>query len=81
MPLPSVLYNGKTQINELLRDTPVANRSYEFCGVDERNHRRTYHGTYRCIEVIKTDWEQLKSLDPGVSVLVFCSCLIHDLTG
>jgi len=67
VPLPSILYNGKNQSSEPLRHRPVANRSYEFCGVDERNHHRTYHGTYRCTKVVKTDWEQLRSLDQKVA--------------
>ncbi|KAF9651392.1 hypothetical protein BDM02DRAFT_3184644 [Thelephora ganbajun] len=63
VPLPSVVYNGKSQIAEQLGDKPIANRSYEFCGVDKRNHRRTYHGTYRCVKVTTTDWKHLVFLD------------------
>lgn len=72
VPLPSVLYNGKSQASEPLRDKPVANHSYEFCGVDERNQHRTYHGTYRCIKVVTIDWEQLMFLDQEVSAGVSC---------
>jgi len=67
VPLPSVLYNGKSQIADQFRDIPIANHSYEFCGVDERGQNRTYHGTYRCIRVVATDWERLASLDLKVS--------------
>ena len=73
VPLPSVLYNGKSQIAEPFRDKPIANRSYEFCGVDERGHSRTYHGTYRCIRVVAIDWERLASLDQKVSARACCS--------
>lgn len=68
VPLPSVVYNGKAQAAEQLRGKPVPNRSYEFCGVDERNKNRTYHGTYRCVRVVTTDWEELMLVDRKVSV-------------
>ena len=80
VPLPSVLYNGKTQASEPLRHRPVENHSYEFFGVDERGHHRTYHGTYRCIKLVTIDWEQLMSLDQEVSAGVRCSYEIHNLT-
>jgi len=75
VPLPSVVYNGKSQMTEAFRRKPVANHSYEFCGIDEdERYGRAYHGTYRCIRVIKIDWEQLVSLDQKVSIGVRCSC-------
>ena len=80
VPLPSVLYNGKSQTSELPRHRAVENRSYEFCGIDEQNHRRTYHGTYHCIKVVKTDWEQLMSLDQKVSAAASRSHSIRKLT-
>jgi len=80
VPLPSVSYNGKSQTSELSSHKLIANSSYEFCGVDERNHYRTYHGTYRCIKVVKTDWEQLRSLDQKVGTIIFCSSPVRDLT-
>lgn len=72
MPLPSVLYNGKTQAVEPFRQKPVANRSYELCGVDEGGKKRTYHGTYRCTRAATTDWEQLGSLNQKVSAGACC---------
>ena len=80
VPLPSVLYNGKSQASEPFRHKPVENHSYEFFGVDERCHHRAYHGTYRCIKVVTIDWEQLMSLDQEVSAGVRCSYEIHNLT-
>jgi len=73
VPLPSVVYNGKSQVVDSFHDKPIANHSYEFCGVDERGQSRTYHGTYRCIRVVATDWERLASLDQKVSAGVCCS--------
>ena len=67
VPLPSVVYNGRSQIAEPFYDKPISKRSYEFCGVDDQGKNRTYHGTYRCIRVVATDWEQLAALDQKVS--------------
>lgn len=75
VPLPSVVYNGKNQTTEAFRRKPVANHSYEFCGVDKSNRRsRVYYGTYHCVRVITIDWEQLMALDQEVSIGVRCSC-------
>jgi len=63
VPLPSVFFNGNTQTAEKPSQRPVVDRSYQLCGVDEEGHYRTYHGTYRCIRGVATDWEHLVSLD------------------
>lgn len=81
VPLPSVLYNGRTQTTERVRRKPVENRLYQLCVVDKTGHCHTYyHGVYRCIGVITADWEQLVSLDKVVSIVVPCWYGIFYLT-
>lgn len=69
MPLPSVIYNAKTKATEGYRYKPVGNQLYQFCGVDDINHHRTYHyhGMYRCIAVVRADWARLQFIDEKVS--------------
>ena len=67
VPLPSVLYNGKTQATEKPRYKPFVNHTYQFCGLDEQGQHPTYHGNYRCIAVVTTYWKHLASIDQKVS--------------
>lgn len=92
VPLPSIIYNGSTRVAESQRRKPVANHLYQFCGVDDSSHYRTYHGVYRCMRVVTASWEHLASLDrkladrflarvvvgSGAAPPMFVS-LIHDL--
>ena len=81
VPLPSVLYNGRTQTSERVRRKPVEDRLYQLCVVDLTGHGHTYyHGVYRCIGVITADWEQLVSLDKDVSIVLACWYGIFNLT-
>ena len=72
VPLPSVVYNRKTETTERFLHHLVENQLYQFCGVNDDGNRRTYHGVYRCIGVIPVDWEQLVSRDKVVSITIPC---------
>lgn len=50
-----------------MRQKASVNHAYQFCGVDERNHHRTYHGVYRCVAVVTTEWQRLARIDEEVS--------------
>jgi len=60
--LPSVVYNGKTQLTEPFGGNLVTNFLYEVPGADN-----VYYGTYRCIEKVTIDWDVLTSFGWEVS--------------
>lgn len=62
--LPSVIYNGKTQLTEPFPDNIVTGLSYEVFGEDEH---RVHYGTYQCIKRVSMDWDALTSFGQEVS--------------
>lgn len=62
--LPSVIYNGKTQLTEPYRGNIVTDFSY---GVFKSDKSDVYYGTYRCIKKVPMDWDTLASFGQEVS--------------
>ena len=81
MPLPSVVYNGRTQATEGYRYKPAAGRSYQFWGFDDRKNYPTYHGIYHCVAVVSEDWGHLESIDQEVSLYLAPSLPSDDYSG
>jgi hypothetical protein len=64
--LPSVIYNGKTQLTEPFHGNIVTDFLYEVF-VDAN---ATYYGSYRCIKRAPVEWNVLTSLGQGVSTVL-----------
>ena len=62
--LPSVIYNGKTQLTEPHRGNIITDFSYEVFKADKPE---LYYGTYRCIKKVTVDWDVLASFGQEVS--------------
>ena len=62
--LPSVIYNGQTQLTEPYRGNIVTGSSY---GVFRGEKSDVYYGTYRCIKKVPIDWDTLVSFGQEVS--------------
>ena len=62
--LPSVIYNGKTQLTEPFRGDVVTDFLYDVFGADKQ---RVYYGTYQCVKRVPMNWEVLASFSQEVS--------------
>ena len=67
--LPSVVYNGRTQLREPFKSDIITGLSYELflsgSNIPEKNI--TYFGSYQCVEKVPVDWSVMTSLGGGVS--------------